>query len=79
MHRPQRCRVRELNVRAHDPAPYYCTLVTAGLRKLVGPLGILQLGIVAVALEHELSDAANVDLPIWIAPDGLMRRQIVGF
>jgi hypothetical protein len=53
--------------------------VTAGLRKLVGQLGTLQLGIVPVALEHELADAPNVDLPIWIAPDGLMRRQIVGF
>jgi hypothetical protein len=61
MHHPRRCRVRELSDRTHDPAPDHRTVVIAGLCKLVGPLGALQLGIFAVALKHELGDAPDVD------------------
>jgi phosphatidylserine/phosphatidylglycerophosphate/cardiolipin synthase-like enzyme len=38
MHRPRRCRVCELSDRPHDPAPDNCTVVIAGLCKLVGVL-----------------------------------------
>jgi hypothetical protein len=62
MHRPRRCRVRELSDRAHNPAPDHRTVVIAGLCKLVGALRALQFGILAVALEHELGDAPYVDV-----------------
>jgi hypothetical protein len=45
-----------------DPAPDRGTVVIAGGRELVGAHGAFHLGVVAVALEHQVGDAPDVDL-----------------
>jgi hypothetical protein len=60
--RAGRCFVCEVDDRAGDPAPDRRTFMLAGGLELVRARGALGLGLVAIALQHELRRPSYVDL-----------------
>jgi len=63
-HRPRRCRVRKLLDGVDNSTPDEDADSVTVPCEIVGSLGALNDGLVAEALEHQDSDAPNVDLTI---------------
>ena len=62
MERAGRCVVRELDDCSGDPAPDRRAFMVAGGVEFAGAGGAFGLGLVAVALQHELRRSPDVDL-----------------
>jgi hypothetical protein len=62
VHRSGRCVVRELLDSGGNPAPGRRAVVILGCRKLIGAGGAFLEGLIAVALEHQVGRAPDIDL-----------------
>ena len=61
VHRPGRCRVRELRDDIADAAPDRDTVVITGSGEFVGARDAFRLGLRAVALQHQVGGPPDVD------------------
>jgi len=77
VYRPRRCHVHELPDYTRDPAPDSNSLGIPNLPEFVGPSLAFGLCLVAVVLEHQVSDAPDIDLRDH-AVKATVRTSIVG-